>query len=77
MDYLYSSGRKRIDPRYCRTHASVARLFADSPSAKFNAAAWTYIAQAWNDLADFKERIARDMDFDRSVHSAAKESHQL
>ncbi len=55
MDYLYSTGRKRVDPRYCRTHACIAQLFAASPSSDFNAAAWAYVAQAWNELAYFKE----------------------
>ena len=58
MDYLYSSGRKRCDPRYCRTHARIAQLFAASPSSDFNAAAWSYVAKAWNDLPDLKELIA-------------------
>ena len=60
MDYLYSTGRKRVDPRYCRTHACIAQLFAASPSSDFNAAAWAYVAQAWNELAYFKEMIARE-----------------
>ena len=60
MDYLYSAGRKRADPRYCRTHADVAQLFAQTPSTDFNAAAWAYVAQAWNDLANFKELIGRE-----------------
>jgi hypothetical protein len=60
MDYLYSSGRKRCDPRYCRTHAKVAQLFAANPSSGFNAAAWSYVAKAWNDLADLKELIGRE-----------------
>jgi|GEM_PF-5900597 len=62
MDYLYSTGRKHCDSRYCRTHAGVAQLFAESPSSEVNAAAWTYVAKAWNDLADFKELIARQKD---------------
>jgi len=60
MDYLYSSGRKRCDPRYCRTHAGIAELFAASPSSDFNAVAWAFVAKAWKDLADFKELIGRE-----------------
>jgi hypothetical protein len=60
MDYLYSAGRKHVDPRYCRTHAGVARLFAASISSEYNAAAWIFVAQAWSDLADFKEMMARE-----------------
>ena len=59
MDYLYSAGRKPVDPRYCRTHAYVAQLFADSPSSDYNAAAWSYVAEAWKELADLKEVIAQ------------------
>ena len=88
MDFLYSSGRKHFDPRYCRTHAGVARLFAHCVSSEFNADAWIYIADAWSELAWFKERIAqgksrksllpRDLyGQDQSVHSPAERPHQL
>ena len=84
MEYLYSAGRKHVDPRYCRTHARVARLFAESPSADFNAEAWSYIAEAWNELANFKERIAQAPrpklpadGLDETIHSAEEQPHQL
>lgn len=60
MDYLYSTGRERCDPRFCRTHANVAQLFAETLSSESSAAAWTYVAKAWNELADLKEMIARE-----------------
>lgn len=44
------------DPRYCRTHAFAASLFAAHPWHHSNAATWVFVAQAWSDLADMKER---------------------
>ncbi len=77
MDYLYSAGRKHVDPRYCRTHAIVAQLFADNLSPGYNAAAWSYVAKAWNELADFKEVIARETDAGQPVRDAGGRPHQL
>ena len=77
MNYLYSSGRKHFDPRYCRTHANVAQLFAGSVSSEYNAAAWIYVARAWAELADFKEVLAREPPPDESFHSAEEQPHQL
>jgi hypothetical protein len=54
--YPYSSGRLRRDPRYCRTHAMVAELFARTSSRDFDAKTWEYVAQAWSELAALKER---------------------
>jgi hypothetical protein len=51
---------KPLDPRYCRTHAMVAQLFADCPRHSSNADAWSYVAKAWADLAALKENIERD-----------------
>ena len=55
-NYLYSSGRSRCDPRFCRTHALLADLFAKSSFSPFNAEAWTFNARAWAGLAEIKER---------------------
>ena len=44
------------DPRYCRTHAMVAELFARSSSRRPNAQAWSFNATAWEHLAQLKER---------------------
>jgi hypothetical protein len=88
MDFLYSAGRKHVDPRYCRTHSGVARLFAGSVKSDFNAEAWIYVAQAWSELADLKELIAREKSrerlvpddlhgHDQPVHSPADQPHQM
>jgi hypothetical protein len=88
MDFLYSAGRKPVDPRYCRTHSGVARLFAGSVKSDFNAQAWSYVAQAWSELADLKEQIAREKSpgaagsrrlhgLDQPVHSPADQPHQM
>jgi hypothetical protein len=40
----------------CRTHAFVATLFAVHPRHRSNAQTWAYVARAWSDLAELKER---------------------
>jgi len=57
-DYLYSEGRPQRDPRFCRTHAYVAQLFASTATSGANAQAWRYIAHAWEELAAIKQRAA-------------------
>lgn len=53
--------RNTADPRHCRTHGLVATLFANSPTHPTNATTWVYIANAWNELADLRERVAHDI----------------
>ena len=45
------------DPRYCRTHALIADMFAQQPSHPSNAGIWAYVAEAWAELAELKERV--------------------
>jgi hypothetical protein len=52
----FSSDGRPCDPRFCRTHALVADLFAKSSGYRVNAAAWAFNAQAWAELADLKQR---------------------
>ena len=59
-DYLYSQGRARRDPRFCRTHAFMAQLFANSTANWANARTWNYISLAWEELAAIKQRTQRD-----------------
>jgi hypothetical protein len=59
-DYLYSEGRRRSDPRYCRTHAHVANLFAQAAKSESLSGVWSYIAKAWTDLAEIKERLGKE-----------------
>lgn len=47
------------DARYCRTHAFAASLFAAYPRHRSNAKTWVYVASAWSDLAELKDRAGR------------------
>lgn len=59
--YLYEPSP--CDPRYCRTHAMVADLFAKSSAYSANAAAWAFNANAWTELAELKERTKENTAF--------------
>lgn len=58
MDYFYSQGGKRRDPRYCRTHAAVTDLFANRSSDRDCAATWAYLSEAWESLARIKQALS-------------------
>jgi hypothetical protein len=67
-----SSGR-RVDPRYCRTHALVADLFANSSSSPVSAAAWSFNANAWAVLAALKEQMLEAQTAGRQGRPDARE----
>lgn len=46
------------DPRYCRTHAFVAELYAANATGRDTSDTWKYLATSWSDLADIRSRTA-------------------
>lgn len=65
MDEHHRADLMPRDLRYCRTHAFAASLFAAHPWHRSNAAIWAYVAHAWTDLADIKERAKPNVTTDR------------
>lgn len=56
---------KLHDPRYCRTHAFVAELYAATATETNAGDTWNYLAQSWTDLAGIKSRA---VEMDAKVH---------
>lgn len=56
QEQSFLAEQRARDIRYCRTHALIADLFAKRPSHCSNAEIWTYVAEAWAELAALKER---------------------
>jgi hypothetical protein len=74
------------DPRYCRTHAFVAQLFAAHPRHASHADLWNDIARSWQHLAALKEQVERSRqrswfhparaEYDAGDHQGAAESRR-